>query len=83
MKPSQTGLSRRNALKRLGLAVGAAYAAPVFLTLSEARASGGSGGGSGGASGASGASAVSAVSPPSTPSTPDTAGVAPLIPGLF
>ncbi len=55
-------LNRRDALRRLGLAVGAAYVAPVILSLSDARASegssggggGGGGGGSGGGGGASG-----------------------------
>lgn len=36
-------LSRRTLLARLGLAAGVAYAAPVMLKLSEARASGFSG----------------------------------------
>ena len=35
-------LNRRRLLARLGLAASAAYAAPVLLRLSEARASGGS-----------------------------------------
>ena len=42
-------LDRRSVLSRLGLAVSAAYAAPVLMTLSQsAHAKGGSGGGKGG-----------------------------------
>ncbi len=44
-------LNRRQALARLGLGVTAVYAAPVLLTLSEAKASASSGGGSGGTGG--------------------------------
>ena len=36
---SETAISRRIMLKRLGLAATAAYAAPVMLSLGEARAS--------------------------------------------
>jgi hypothetical protein len=36
-----TPLSRRQALARLGLATGAAYAAPTLLSLTEAKAQGG------------------------------------------
>lgn len=80
MKSPEPGLSRRNALKRLGLAVGVAYAAPVFLTLSQARASeggdggGGSGGGdSGGDSGSGGGDGPSAPDAASSPSPAETA----------
>mgnify|MGYP007011842334 CR=1 FL=1 len=38
-KPKEAGLSRRAILTRLGLAAGAAYAAPVLLRLGEAHAS--------------------------------------------
>jgi len=44
-------LSRREALKRLGLAVGAAYVTPMLFSLSNAQASSGSSGGSGDNSG--------------------------------
>ena len=71
-KTEPTELTRRLALQRLGLAFGAAYAAPVVLNLSDARASsgggsGGSGGGGGGAGGAGGNSGGSS-SMPSEPS---------------
>jgi hypothetical protein len=36
-----TPLNRRQALARLGLATGAAYAAPTLLSLTEAKAQGG------------------------------------------
>lgn len=45
-KPKKTDLSRREALKRLGLAVGATYMTPMLLSLSNAQASSGSSGGS-------------------------------------
>ena len=51
-------LDRRSVLSRLGLAVSAAYAAPVLMTLSQsAHAKGGSGGGKGGGKGGSAGSA--------------------------
>ena len=80
-------LSRRLALQRLGLAVGAAYVAPVIMSLSDARASsgggsggggGGSGGGGGGGMGGAGGGSSSMPSEPSTsmmssPSSSDSA----------
>ncbi|HSM42151.1 MAG TPA: hypothetical protein VK862_15470 [Afifellaceae bacterium] len=64
-------LSRRLALQRLGLAVGAAYVAPVIMNLSDARASsgGGSGGGGSGGSGGMGGAGGGSSSMPSEPST--------------
>lgn len=67
-------LSRRLALQRLGLAVGAAYVAPVIMNLSDARASsgggsGGGGGGSGGGGGGMGGAGGGSSSMPSEPST--------------
>lgn len=57
-KPDTADITRRLALKRLGLAVGAAYIAPVVMNLSDAKASSGSsGGGSGGGGGGAGAGA--------------------------
>ena len=47
-------INRRNALKRLGLAAGAAYMAPSILTLSAAHASDGGSGGGGGSGGSGG-----------------------------
>ncbi|MBL6935593.1 MAG: hypothetical protein ISR48_09280 [Alphaproteobacteria bacterium] len=46
--PKSDGLSRRDALARLGLAATVAYAAPTLLQLkgASARSSGGTGGGS-------------------------------------
>lgn len=49
-------IGRRQALARIGLLAGAAYAAPTLLQLSQAHASGGGGGGSGGGVGAGGGS---------------------------
>ena len=78
-------LTRRDALMRLGLVAGAAYAAPVFLTLSQAHASegggdGGSGGGddggdsdSGGGDGPSAPDSASSPSPAETVSAPSPA----------
>ncbi len=52
-----TRIDRRQAMRRLGLGLVAAYVAPSVLTISDARAdSGGSGGGSGGSGGGSGGS---------------------------
>lgn len=51
-------ITRRQALRRLGLAIGAAYCAPFVAGLSQARA----------ASGSSSASPASSASPPSRPS---------------
>jgi len=61
--------SRRKVLAKLGLAAGAAYMAPVMLSLSQAHASGYSG-----ASGASRASAPSRWSGPSRSSGPSRPG---------
>ena len=62
-------LSRRNALKRLGLAVGAAYMTPTLLSLSNAHASSGSSGGSGASnSGASNSGASNSMPSNSMPS---------------
>ena len=56
-KTEDLDLNRRDALKRLGLAVGAAYMTPTLLSLGNAHASsGGSGGGSGGSGGSDGSS---------------------------
>ncbi|NQV45331.1 MAG: hypothetical protein HQ501_10525, partial [Rhodospirillales bacterium] len=50
-----TSMNRRMALRRLGLAVTIAYAAPVLMSLNTASASGDSdGGGGGGGSGGGG-----------------------------
>jgi hypothetical protein len=61
-------LSRREALKRLGLAVGAAYMTPTLFSLSNAQASSTSSGGGGdsGGSGSGGTSSTSAASSPSS-----------------
>jgi len=57
---TQTILSRRMMLRRIGLAAGTAYLAPAMVGLNAAHASSGSGGGSGsGSGGNSGASAAS------------------------
>jgi len=50
------GVNRRQALARLGLGAAIVYAAPLLLSLGEARASGGSGGGGGGGEGGGGGS---------------------------
>jgi hypothetical protein len=39
--PAPAALNRRQALARLGLAAGTAYAAPTLLSLTEAKAQGG------------------------------------------
>jgi hypothetical protein len=44
-KPEESDLTRREALKRLGLAVGAVYMTPMLLSLSNAQASSTSSGG--------------------------------------
>ena len=70
-KTEDLDLNRRDALKRLGLATGAAYMTPVLLSLSTAHASsGGSGGGdsSGGGSDSSSGSDASDSSDASEPS---------------
>ncbi len=54
MSSESPDLSRRLALKRLGLAAGAVYMAPIVINLSDAKASSGSSGGSGGGGGAGG-----------------------------
>ncbi|MEX1206596.1 MAG: hypothetical protein WEB85_15230 [Dongiaceae bacterium] len=50
------GVNRRQALARLGLGASIVYAAPLLLSLGEARASGASGGGGGGGEGGGGGS---------------------------
>ena len=72
------GMNRRQALARLGLGASIVYAAPLLLSLGEARASGGSGGGGGegGGGGSSdggssdGAGSGAESSGPSSPSGP-------------
>ncbi len=67
-------LDRRSALSRLGLAVSAAYAAPVLMTLSQsAHASGGSSSGGGGSNSGPGGSDGSGPSA-SGPSGPSASG---------
>lgn len=71
-KSDTQNIDRRTALRRLGLAFGAAYMAPVVLSLSEAGASSDASGSSGSSdsSGPSPASAPSAASTPSAASGP-------------
>jgi hypothetical protein len=83
-KTVPTDLTRRLALQRLGLAAGAAYVAPVIMSLSDARASsgGGSGGGGGGGGGSGGSGGGGGMggagggssSMPSEPSAPSVSG---------
>ena len=86
-------LDRRAALARLGLGMAAAYAAPVLLKLSAARAHGSGGSGSGGSgnggsgsggSGASGGSASepSAASVASVPSVSEPSAILPTDPSV-
>lgn len=65
-------ISRRNLLKKLGLAATAAYVAPTLAGLDVARASTGSGGSSGGSS--SGPSRASGSNRSSGPSRPSAGG---------
>ena len=85
-KTENPDLSRREALKRLGLAVGAVYMTPTLFSLSNAQASSTSSGGSGdnsgsgsensggGSSGSSGSSGSGSSSSPSSASTPSSVG---------
>jgi uncharacterized membrane protein YkoI len=72
MSGSNTTLSRRAALARLGLAVGAVYCSPILTQLSSAQAASAPSASSSpsAASPASAPSAASPASPPSSPSGP-------------